>query len=187
MGTVYIFVPLRDARRVMGGETIYTVPVFLPAEPPPRKAAPNRAAAAGAAYWQGRREGAVSAAMKRIGMDRGRKAGGGKGIGLRAWAATAAAFVWSSAAQAQDFARRPGRIERDRPRGAMAAGHLAGHDRHGGRGDRGRLGRLPDADRADQLALRRDRDPRLLHPVRRRQHRRGDPVDGRLAIKGRKP
>ncbi|MEA3012482.1 MAG: type secretion system protein VirB2 [Sphingomonadales bacterium] len=45
--------------------------------------------------------------MKRIGMDRGRKAGGGKGIGLKAWAATAAAFIWSTAAQAQDSLADP--------------------------------------------------------------------------------
>jgi type IV secretion system protein VirB2 len=45
--------------------------------------------------------------MKRIGIDRGRKVGGGKGISLRAWAATAAAFVWSSAARAQDSLADP--------------------------------------------------------------------------------
>jgi type IV secretion system protein VirB2 len=45
--------------------------------------------------------------MKRIGINRGRKAGDGKGIGLRAWAATAAAFVWSSAAQAQESLSDP--------------------------------------------------------------------------------
>ena len=33
-----------------------------------------------------------------------------------------------------------------------------------------------DADRADELALRRNRDHRLLHPVRRRLDRRRHPV-----------
>src|SRR6185295_14884694 len=54
--------------------------------------------------------------------------------------------------------------------------NVARHHRHRGGGDRGRLGRPAHAHRADQLALRRHRHPRLLHPVRRGQHRRGHPV-----------
>ena len=45
--------------------------------------------------------------MKRIGMDRSGKAVGGKGLGLKAWAATAAAFISSSAAQAQESLSDP--------------------------------------------------------------------------------
>ncbi len=58
----------------------------------------------------------------------------------------------------------------------VAAGHAARQRRHRGRGDGGRRGRLHDADRPAQLALRRDRDHRLLHPVRRGLDRRRHPV-----------
>ena len=60
----------------------------------------------------------------------------------------------------------------------MDPGHTDGYVRDGRRGHRRGGSRLHDADRPGQLAARRGGDPWLLHPVRRRQHRRWHPLSG---------
>ncbi len=97
---------------------------------------------------------------------------------LAAGFAALVAMVQGSAAWAQDTLSDPAGSGVIVSAVRWLAGHPARHCRHRRRGDRGRVGRLHDADRPDQLALRRDGDPRLLHPVRRGRHRRRHPVDG---------
>jgi len=74
------------------------------------------------------------------------------------------------------LARRSRRVRIARRGGSVASGHLArdGGDDRGG--DLRRDGRADDAVRPDRPAQGRERDPRLLHPLRRVRNRGRDPV-----------
>ncbi|CAA9508756.1 MAG: Major pilus subunit of type IV secretion complex, VirB2, partial [uncultured Sphingomonas sp.] len=70
---------------------------------------------------------------------------------------------------------RPAGLGPDRVGAQLAAGHAARQRRHRRGGDRGGDGRLHDAHRPDELAVRGDGDHRLLRAVRVDRDRLGHP------------